>query len=363
MKNQLLFLFVSVFLIGISSIFIQCSGDKYDENRICLSVSVKNEAIKIVPDTIKFKNEYIYANRFFVYNDTLLIVINKASQAVPFVEIRDIRSEKLIKGLITHGNGPGEMLQVSVNVNHGTLIVEDIQKKSVAFIEIDSLLIDPNYTINFERYKNRCGGINKDLGGNLLFENPYYFETTKLDINNDVNRFFHESDNIEGFELGMNTSNVTYGRIITNPSRGKIVYLSLYYPVIEFYNRELELSKTIIGPDDFSEQDFSIIQSEENIPEVIFKKTIPYAYIAFSDSDDFFYVSYVGEMLESRQIRRREMKSYIFKYDWDGDLVEAYSTDQYLCTLSCNDRNDFIYASSYDSDGLPILLKYELGER
>jgi hypothetical protein len=350
--NRLLLIFCA--LGGFS-----CSSSKMQVENIVLGKTVMTEAYMLVPERIHIE-EYIYAKRFFVYADSVLIILNKPSSVKPFIELVKLSDGSAIAKLFNYGNGPAEMLLATVNLSDNVLIAKDIQKKQIAFVNIDSVLNSLSYKVGIQNYQIRASSINKNRDGMLIFENPYCFKNEKYKIDNKAERFIVGNENTTDGNLlyyKFDTSNVTDGNIIVNRNRDRIVYAALSEPLIEIYDRDLTLKRIITGPNFHKEQTFTVRSGDEGLPSVVFRETIPYAYITYCHNDKNIYFSFVGELMQGRN-NTWELDSYIFKFDWNGNFIKSYSTNKFINAMSVGQDDDTIYASSYDEDGLPILLKY-----
>jgi hypothetical protein len=116
-----------------------CTSDKSNDG-FYLDKSIKSNAKSLQTDTVGFFEELIYARNFFVYQDSILIVHNRKYEDVYFLEVYDLRSEKLLAQLFRWGNGPNEMLSARIDLNGNILTVNDYVKAQVAFVNMDSIL-------------------------------------------------------------------------------------------------------------------------------------------------------------------------------------------------------------------------------
>lgn len=91
-------------------------------------------------DTMGTFDEFIYAKKFWVYADSILIVLNKKHKDGYFVELHNLFTKENIVKLYRFGDGPDEMLSARVDMNGKTLLVNDFVKGQVAVVNLDSLL-------------------------------------------------------------------------------------------------------------------------------------------------------------------------------------------------------------------------------
>lgn len=352
MKNRvIIFMLVAEILFG-------CSSRQSSEMAGTLASAVKTTAQLLQSDTLRFSQELIHANKYYVYQDTVLVVINRATEKVPFVEFYHMTDgNRLLDRRIPQGKGPGEMLQVFAYLNGNMLQINDFVRKQIALINMDSLLQDPmNYRIpSFAQYQVFSFGKTQWIDGKWVFENPYAFKNEKIGIKNQTKRLLvgDQTTTMEDFgKYQYQTVNVSQGLLFANRDKNRVVYAALHYPIIEFYDSQISLFKTIWGPDDFSDQQFVIVQGE-----VIFKRTIPCAYKAYCYTEDFICLAYSGEMMNFREKSEKDLHSWIFRFDWDGNFVDSYYCPSHITALSVGSDGKTLYATIRDRDDMPLLVK------
>ena len=72
-------------------------------------------------DTMGTFDEFIYAKKFWVYADSILIVLNKKHKDGYFVELHNLFTKENIVKLYRFGDGPDEILSARVDMNGKTL--------------------------------------------------------------------------------------------------------------------------------------------------------------------------------------------------------------------------------------------------
>jgi len=325
-----------------------------------------DKAIKMTSRTTKIdtvcnfvNDELIYARRFFVYNDSILIVQNNKYSDVFFVEFYKLSDLKPIAKFFRLGNGPNELLSGNVTIQGSLLTVNDFIKKQVAFLNIDSVLNNSNYVpITYSHYCNTPTAVSyKD--SLLLLENPHCFDSKDLNINNKAPRFvttLKGKPYIEDKEYEYFTRNVcTDGSIITHSKYDRILYADFNNTILEVYDYDLNLIRKITGPDKLP------IQYTIHDGGVSFMERIPCAYLNYCCSERFVYVTYFGVMYSSKH-SLEEFPAYLFKFDWDGNLIETYSVGRYINTISLSLDGRSIYATALNNDNNPFLIKIHLDE-
>lgn len=349
----------SIVLLGfLMCLLMSCSAERDLGAVTQLDPSVKTGARDLRVDTVRLAQEFMYAEQYFVYRDTVLIVVNKPSEDVPFIELRSLTDNRLIGGYIRMGKGPGEMLQIFAELEGNTMKIFDLVRRQLAFIDLDAVLSDPEgYRLPpFEECRVFSYGKNRLADGRLVFENPYCFDDKKSGIRNDATRLLIGDSKTTDEDFGEHTyhsRSISQGNLFSNYRGDRWVYAALFLPIIEIYDSVMTPLKTIQGPDDFVELKYKVSDNGE----VLFNGLIPYAYISYSYDDDYFYLGYHGELIDFNVKQAKDLHTWIFRFDWDGNFVDSYYYPGYTDAISVSGDGKAIYASSRDEDNMPMLVK------
>lgn len=357
MKHLLFPICLLLLLAGCASGDKVPASDRLDKNIMTVEKTFRADTLKCI-DTL------IYAKEFFVYRDSVLIVLNNRNEDTHFLEFYRLSDMRPITQLYRSGNGPDELLSANVDINGNTLTVNDFIKSQVAVVDIDSLLADPTYSASPVRLKVESLFNATPYKDRFLLDNPYSFADEKAGIVQEAPRFIvtdEEKTYEEKNKYQYYTRNVTGGRIIANEAKNRVVYANGNQSSVEIYDMELNLLRTITGPVDLPTQ-YVIHNEEGGMPnEVIFKTNIPYAYVDYCTDDDYFYLTYVGDMFGRGQ-KEQDLNFIIFKFDWDGNFIDSYPVHSYVRSISKSRKDDAFYVTILSSDGLPVLIKlYEKG--
>lgn len=343
-------------MLSVITGFVRCT--EHDVKSEFLSNDVKLDAVELKSDVIGACYQFIHAKDFFVYQDSILVVINKPHKDGSFVNLFNLNSNELLRSFILLGNGPLEMINVIAHLRNNELIVHDFAKNQILCVNLDSALVSPNYkNVPPLKFSNGVGSPfvtfynDKKL---LIMLNPYYFSNENLRIDNGVSRFIvgdtKINDDLEEIASDLYyTYNVSQGFIIPNIANNRIIYASNFYDELEIYDNELHLLKRIEGPDKLKPV------FRRHGKEIIFNKIVPYTYRSYAMSKDFFYLSYIGDNYVPGKNRLQDFDSWIFKFDWNGTLMESYHSNEYISTLSLSDSDDKFYARGFDENGTPVV--------
>ena len=331
-----------------------CTNKQEDSKIFRINNGIKKECTALNDSSIELPQEFIYAKYFTVYKDSILIVLNKKMEDVYLVEFHNIKNKKELRKIFKYGNGPEELLSAKININKNQLIVDDYVKKEVSFINIDSIVNESNYKPTIIKYVIDARSVVSYQNNKLLIDNPSCFVDQNFDIKNQASRFIvvdiNKTEDIQTKKQKYYTRNVSSGKIATNYFQNRIYYINSYLPEIELYDNNLNLTKRLIGPD-ILKVNYTIIDNE-----VIFKRAIPFSYLDYCCNDDYLYTLYMGDFLTEEKALK-ENNLWIFKFDWDGNLIKSYSVPRYIENISIGiDENSF-YATGYDNEENPILIK------
>jgi hypothetical protein len=348
MKKYIYFLIIGV----IGCLIYSCKHNEKDNFSLQENIKTNLKYLKI--DTIALP-ELIYAESFLVYHDSVLIVLNKKHVNGFFIEFYDLIQHKLINKFYRLGNGPNEILSAFVALNDNLLTINDYVKGQVAFLNLDSVLVNPSYISLPIRHFTTSPTVSQYYKTNqLIIENTNCFVDDELKINNNAPRFIvtnKRSAYVERSNFKYSTRNVAAdGDIITNYAFNKIIYTYMHKPIIEIYNNDLKLIKRIFGPDKMLTQ-YRIVDNE-----IIFNRRIPYTYLDFCTNKDHFFVTYMGDFL----VDGKNMEDYplwIFKFDWNGNFVDSYNIGQYISSISISNDGKSFFGTGINIEKNPILLK------
>jgi hypothetical protein len=320
-----------------------------------LDHEIKNNAKLLKAEIIEASHDYVSAISFFAYNDSIMIISNKESNDVYFVEFCNLNSNTITNRFIRMGNGPGEMLGTELYIRQNVLTVRDPVKCQVAEINIDSALYYPDYRIaRFVKYDNSivtsCAMF---FGANeIIMTNPDRFKDDELNICYDEPRFITtkigETTAQKPNDHRYSTDMVSRGIIAYNNDKSKVIFASYDLDEIELYDGMFNPVMLIKGPDHLK----STYAFIDNM--IIGKSPFPLSYRNVYSEAQYFYLSYVGEY-DTPDSKWWEHDSYIFKFDWDGNFIESFHVPKYINTITKSPDGDIFYGSSFDEDGTPVL--------
>lgn len=310
-------------------------------------------------DTIGVFDDFIYAKNFWVYADSVLVVLNKKHKDGHFVELYNLYTKENIAKLYRLGDAPNEMLSARIDMNGKTMFVNDYVKGQIAVVDLDSLLRNATYTALPVRHQVMGSPTAIPYGDCFLLEHPYRFTDKNLKIEQDAPRFIvtdGKKPYVEKVEYKYYTRNVSVdGCIITNYSNDRIIYAYMHKSVMEIYDKDLNLRRMIEGPVDLKAR-YSLDGGLDTGTEISFKDYIPYAYLTYCTAKNCFYMSYVGDYLKSGR-GMKDFPGWILKFDWDGKLLDCFSVNGCVRSVSKSEKERALYVTVLNKEDVPILLR------
>lgn len=330
------------------------TNDVYE--KIELDKQVKSHAIKLEGQEVDLGTEYLYASRYMVYRDTILILCNKDNNEVKLLELYNMNNGELINSYFRKGRGPGELISSKYTLNEDLLVIDDFQNDWVAFMHLDSALIDPEYIPKLQKYNYQSLTIMEDKNGKILILNPYCFKDDVAKIDNNAPRFIITEDNEKATKnrYKYNTYNVVDGYIIANYEKDRVVFASMTAPpTIEIYDGDLNKLKELSGPENFE------VKYHIEDKWVSYYGGTPISYYGSTLNDENFFVLYYGKIM-GVDGKMNKWKPYLFVFDWEGNFQKSYLLDRYVYCLSISQDGSILYATGHDKDNMPKLYQYNL---
>ena len=354
MKNFIRF--YSFFLLfTVTSCSNKSNGD------VVIKPSVKENAKPLTLKEVPTGEALEFASGCYVYDD-VLVVRNYENSNKHLLEFYNINTMELKKQAILRGNGPDEVLLLlprnykdELHVDGGSSSGKLTQFNVVEFANNkDSKLEFVDYAFQSQQ---------KYLLDNdkFLIVNPFRFVNKELGIEQDENRFIILDATDRLLPNGrIDAINVNTGGIMVNSKEKKICYYSHITAEIEIYDFDLNLIKTITGPDDLR-PGYTTLQ---NIM-VNRTKTLTYSYRCACYDDSYMYLAYDGRTIDAMEYIQNngvmeKAESWVFKFDWDGNVIDVYkvSKEKEIVSLSVTKNGDLYLCCK--EEGLIKLFKAEL---
>ena len=342
-------------------LFTVTSCSNKSNGDVVINPSVKENAKPLTLKEVPTGEALDFAMGCYVYDD-VLVVTNYENSNKHLLEFYNINTMELKKQAILHGNGPDELLLLlprnykdELQVDGGSTSGKLTQFNVVEFANNkDSKLEFVDYAFQSQQ---------KYLLDNdkFLVVNPFRFVNKELGIEQDENRFIILDATDRLLPNGrIDAINVNTGGIMVNSKEKKICYYSHDTAEIEIYDFDLNLIKTITGPDDLR----PVYTRLQNIVQSR-TKTIPEAYTYACYDDSYMYLAYDGRTIDAMEYiqnngEMEKAESWVFKFDWDGNVIDVYkvSKEKEIVSLSVTKNGDLYLCCK--EEGLIKLFKAEL---
>ena len=323
---------------------------------LTLDNKVKDTAEALIPKKIDFDFP-MSALGIYVWNDSIAVVRNShMDRKHKFLELYNLRSGEFLRGFVDMGNGPGEMLVAKFFYQNDTVLMQDVMKRHITVIPLDSAL-SGSFKPEFKDTDIRSQVIWPYHSG-LLALNPYCFVNEDAGVYNNGERFIISDSNYvykETKEYEFDTYNAVLTTFFISYPNGRIAVYNSIEPEIELYDTELRLTNKIRGPELPSDIRYSIMSDGD-----VLTKGDPNSYYCECYDDNYFYLAFIGRFIETNETIFDVDRSYIFKFDWDGNFIDSYYIDHYVKSMSLSNDGRYIYAFGTDREGENVFYKYLL---
>jgi hypothetical protein len=325
-------------------------------NEDVLSTAKDAESIRM--ETVEIDSTFLGATSYYIYRDSVLIVVNTPSESCPLLELYNLNTQISIKKIIPYGKRKNEVTSGFVKLSGNLLLVNDWQQNKRAIIDIDSLLNTPNYRFDFLQANPFMVSDVVPFKNDLVLENPFCFTNKELGIEETGKRILYlkEADSVFDTPHKYKTANVTQGLLIVNSTRDKLIYASGVQNFYEVYNDHLQPTKRVLGP-----RTLPIKYQVFDGGDVMFSEGLPFFYTGYCTTDKYVYLLYLGVINNWDNEEYERTNHYLFKLNWEGDVVDCYNLGMHISTISASATSDnIIYVCTLDDDGLPVIYRLNL---
>lgn len=307
---------------------VSCSGPKYRAPEFPVEREGRWEIIS--------GNLYVRVSDIWEY-DSVLVVPSYDRQTKHELGIYSKQTGRLICSGINYGNGPGESLSGyrNTSLDGGMMSYYDFEKGRALFVNIDSLM-----------------------------RGTYAYGEQSLEIPAETRVMQNAGDNMILYMSNRSEyADTSSSRRFTlqEISTGKTVLSYDYFPieddaVLETYSIGVDsISRLYTGY--FAEPEFDAVHLSlaEN------ERTV----LGFRDlyaENDRLYAVYNGELISSAEAERNSSLVFndIAVFDWDGNPQELIHTDYNIDRICYSARDNAVYASVWDDDGIIYLARLDL---
>lgn len=341
-----------LFLFIFSFVFYSCSNSA--NNQITYisreDAKIKNIVGELV--SLPFIHEE-YVNSVYLYNDTVLIVGNSATDKLEhLLGFYNLKTGQLIKGLFGLGTGEDQIITPWFLLKGDFLIVKNTNAQQIIPIDLNKLLTD----ISYKPFAYQTDGniyydmdfLSKDTI--IATASSYYnFVSSKNKLNSGIPRFFYmdlKKDTILNvydycdFTNYVSLSNYQSENVVVNRKKNRIVTASNALPEITIFDLNGNVIRSIIGPDVYDMNlrvENGVVQCKEYFDS--------FKYI-FKTENSFFVNN--AKIFNERDFDELHVPHELLEFDWDGNLLNIYQLDKPINQFSVFDG--CLYTICYDYD-------------
>ena len=367
MKKLITYVFISFWAVFFSCSNKNSSTESKKEAQTVVTLTEEDlpEIEYLRLEKVEMPSELPYS--YMIYKDTLVIT-NTEYPSPYFMSVFGLNSKQLLGQCYMKGVGPGEMSYCRFMIKSGKVFAHDVSMDMFSEMEVDKLIsLGSDYVptlvhttsslkMSFDVFDD-----NTLIGSNEDYLDGYERskgvpELLKIDIQ--TGRVIADTDlpDIDYF-----AGNVT-GGIVVNFKESKQIMLAMYKrPCIMFFDRELNLVKRVVGPEN-NDIEFEELEGGYNYEE-------------YNDARSLFYVeSYIDGnevFVLNNRVYKYEIEKYINKhevaksqevwvFDMKGDIKRRYkieNPESVIYSISYSAATQTLYANSYDEDGETIFCR------
>ena len=332
------------------------SGDNWPSEE-SFTFESGQQVIPLHAGIVECSRDYLYASKFFVYADSVMVVVNSPRENRPIVELADLRSGTLLAQTLMYGNGPFEALQAKPHMRGRFLFVEDFARQRLLRVDIHAMLVAPSDYLPevIGEYNGLYPTFATQLDDHtMLLENPYCFDDKTTGISNGPeDRFFFlkpgREKQLYQNERRYDTYNVSQGILVPFVESDRIFFLSLNLPQIEVYNGSGGKIKKLYGPTDLP------VEYSQRDGSVYFRGQIPYGYLSATSFGGRLYANYIGGYFKKDEDYTK-LHGSILELDMNGNLIRTFVSPVYISSFSVTSSGD-IYGQGFDESYTHVLWK------
>lgn len=308
---------------------------------------------------------YVQVSDIWEY-DSVLVVPSYDRQTKHELGIYSKKTGWLLYSGINYGNGPGESLSGYRNTSLDGVMMSyyDFEKGRALFVNVDSLMRG-SYAYEEQSLeipaKTR---VMQNAGDNMILymsNRSEYADTssskrfTLQEISTGRTVLSYDYFPVEDDAVRYRLYNFTYSLAIS-PDKSRFAVGTLWGAVLETYSIGVDsISRLYTGY--FAEPEFDAVHlSLAENEHTVFGFRDLYA------ENDRLYAVYNGEHISSAEVERSSSLVFndIAVLDWKGNPVELICTDYNIDHICYSARDNAVYASVWDEDGVMYLARLDL---
>ena len=308
---------------------------------------------------------YVQVSDIWEY-DSVLVVPSYDRQTKHELGIYSKKTGRLLYSGINYGNGPGESLSGYRNTSLDGVMMSyyDFEKGRALFVNVDSLMRG-SYAYEEQSLEIPAETrVMQNAGDNMILymsNRSEYADTssskrfTLQEISTGRTVLSYDYFPVEDDAVRYRLYNFTYSLAIS-PDKSRFAVGTLWGAVLETYSIGVDsISRLYTGY--FAEPEFDAVHlSLAENEHTVFGFRDLYA------ENDRLYAVYNGEHISSAEVERSSSLVFndIAVLDWKGNPMELICTDYNIDHICYSARDNAVYASVWDEDGVMYLARLDL---
>ena len=295
----------------------QAVSDVLENDLLENAVRLSPRALEYVPDG--------FESSVYVWRDSLAIVLNTADgkECMNILEVFRIQDWSVLGTALPYGSGAGEFFYMQSALGGDSLILFDIV---ITGYDDRILMLNPRYFEDSSGHSNRQPRLAvTDISWQWTVPETEYFPT-----------------------------NVTQGSLAADAARGRVFFFDGNSSMAELYDGDLSRPVRIMTGPDFSAPEYVFVPGNEGVVSV-YRKADPAASYVCAASDG-------SQVLAAYRHVDSPDYDYIFRFDWDGNILGTYRLNCRVRTLSlsADGKSVYVWADTGGDRAAARLYRYDL---
>lgn len=296
----------------------------------------------------------------YVYGDSLMVMwMHNSAEYGHIYSFYNFDDPAHPTPYLAYGASDDKFLSGLLFRHRDTLVSFDVIKQRIAVTDVGLAAANPCYYTPEIKNINFSSQFFIPFRNGLLCLNPDCFPEAEQEFRKDGPRFYTVDSTFVSqpvSEYNSNTVNVVAGIFDINWEKGRIIYADNDINHIEVYDTDFRHLKTLTGFTKYPPK-YAFFEID-GIRTFAYHGHVSETYKDMATTADFVYCCFLNTVSKEDK-DREDLKSYILKLDWDGNIAASYSIDMYAKTISVSKDNKNLYVYGLDSDGNSVV-RYSL---
>lgn len=347
-----------ILYIFLSFLLISCANKpEHPVKLIKMKPLASYPAIRLKSEQISLSDSLLNPAKISVQDTLLTIFEEQVDNSETFLKFYSLKSGKMIHCYGQVGRGPGEYSTPTVHWESPEKILITEKMRYTVF-SLDSLFYNPSYMPLKRNVRIGLSAANDvyRLNDSIFLENStmsdyqfslYNIKSNKYLINYKNYPNLIKDGRMTDFIANSNIYHASFALKMDN--KDSIVIAYELFPMIDFVSLNNFGSTRILFPFD---KHVNVVTVMDNLNAMVENRKLYYTQ-SYS-TNKYIYLMYDCKRPQSKEYASPE----IHLFDWNGNFIKRYQTDQYISNFCVDEDSNIIYGIGSDTDYNPILLKF-----